>query len=131
MKDKLEQMIRQAQREVRRASGIPLSVEEKEQERREREIKALQTALLRELGLEIMIELLPEVGWDGRTAFARFTIDEVPFEMRRSQEGVYMLSTGDGGQELAHIAAKDTLLGQRFLAMIGDFMAEQQRLRQG
>jgi hypothetical protein len=124
MKEDLERLIREAQREVRLASGVPLSPEEAEAERRDREVNALQTAMLRELELGIMLNLFPKMQWDGNEAYATFTIDGTGFEVRRDQQGNYKVRSSDDGQELADIPAKDPLLRSRFLAALGDRLAE-------
>jgi hypothetical protein len=131
MKEDLERLIREAQREVRLASGVPLSPEELESERREREVKALETALRRDLEYEIMLNLFPKVQWDGKEPYATFAIDGVAFEIRKDQQGNYKLTVGDDGQELADIRAKDPLLRARFLAALGDRLAKSPAQRNG
>jgi hypothetical protein len=86
MKEDLERLIRQARREVSHASGIPLPPEKLGTERRERESKALNIAIIRDLGDEIYLALCPEVQWDGNQPYATFLIDDIPFEARKDQQ---------------------------------------------
>jgi hypothetical protein len=131
MKEDLERLIRDAQRQMRLASGVPLSPGELEAERRDREVKALETSLLRDLEYGIMLNLFPKVQWAGNQAIATFMIDEVLFKLWKDQQGRYKLTAGDDAQELLDTPANDPLLRPRFLAALGDQLGKPKAQRNG
>jgi hypothetical protein len=126
MKEDLERLIRDAQRQMRVVSGGPLLPDELEAERRDRETKALETALGRDLEYEIMLNLFPKVQWEDDHAIATFVIDQMAFRVWKDQQGRYKLTAGDDAQELLDTPANDPLLRARFLTALGNHLAKPQ-----
>jgi hypothetical protein len=126
MKEDLERLIRDAQRQMRVVSGGPLLPDELEAERRDRETKALETALGHDLEYEIMLNLFPKVQWEDDHAIATFVIDQMAFRVWKDQQGRYKLTAGDDAQELLDTPANDPLLRARFLTALGNHLAKPQ-----
>jgi hypothetical protein len=122
MKQRIYKLIEEAKRELRVASGIPLTQEELAADIADKAKTAFEDATARDLGLEIRLELYPEICWDGKAALAKFTVDETPFELRLI-DGRYFLTRVDREDRVPPLDPKDPLFRSRFLTSLGDLIA--------
>ena len=124
MQKKLRELIQEARRELRRASGVPLTPEEQAEELRRAELARMENFLFEALRIRIMDQLLPKVIWTDSGVIAQFTVDNHDFRLRNRGEN-YCLSDIEGNREreLLKMHGSDKDFAHRLLVAIGDALA--------
>jgi hypothetical protein len=123
MKAELQKLIREAEKELRRASGQPLTSEEQAEDIQSAAIAELQNFVLPPLGVKRGIALQVSVQWTDGGAVAKLTADNDTFLLRRDRSNNrYILSIRkkERESELARIDCSDPLFGSRVLVAIGE-----------
>jgi hypothetical protein len=85
MKAELQKLIRDAEKELRRASGQPLTSEEQAEDSQTAAIDELQSFVLRALGVKRGIAFQVSVQWTDGGAVAKLTADSDTFLLRRDR----------------------------------------------
>jgi len=119
----LQEMIRDARKELPKASGLPLSPEERNQDLHKAEVDELQKQVLPKLGFRAHMELLGTPAWTSRGAAIILKAEDHMFHLRHaSEKGSYsiFLIEGEGEREIARIDGVDRHFASRVLAAIGD-----------
>jgi hypothetical protein len=119
----LNEMIAEARRELRKASGLG-SPEDQELDRRKKAITELWDFLMRRLDVTVLVKLGMNVTWvSGEpVAILKDEADHV-FHLRKSADSkICLLFIVDGleKREIARIDAKDPLFSSKALVAIGD-----------
>ena len=100
----LRDLIREARRELRRASGVPLTAEEQAEKQRTLEIARMQKFLHEALGVRIMFSLLPRVIWTEEGATARFTVESQRFQNYKDGDRYRLFDTGGDGMAACRLS---------------------------
>ena len=116
----LPDLIKEARRELRRASGIPFTSEEQAEERRRTEIEQMMKLLVESLGYRIMLPLRLEVIWTDKGATAQMTVDAHRFHLYKDRDCFCLC---DGEREIVTIKDQDPHFASRVLVAIGDTLA--------
>jgi hypothetical protein len=125
MNEEMQKLIQEAQRELRRASGLPLSPEEIEEERRTAEIEEFDRFAYSAFGYRLMLPLKFQVVWNETRAIGQMRVDSHTFNLRR-EGGSYHLSIIEtaGERELLQIDGTDSHFANRVLATIGNTLPD-------
>ena len=121
MNQELQDMIREARRNLRRASGISLSSEEQAEEQRTLEIARMEKFIHEALGIRIMFSLTPKVVWTENGATAQFSVGDHNFQLYKDGKSYRLSDTeGDRPCELLNISGSDPNFSNRVLVAVGD-----------
>jgi hypothetical protein len=125
MTTELQDFIRDAHLELRKAAG-QLSPEEQEEELRKAAVSKLQGFVLRKLGVTLPITLDSETAWTEKGPVAIFKAEGRVVHLRKAGDNdTYMLFLveGDSEREIARIEGSDQLFASRFLVAVGDVVS--------
>jgi hypothetical protein len=123
MNEELQKLIVEAKRELRRASGIPLTPEENDDERRTAEIEEFNRFAYRTFGYCRMLPLKFLVIWDEKNAIGQMSVDDRTFNLRRDGEKFSLfLVQPHGERELSRLESADPNFANRVLTAIGDIL---------
>jgi hypothetical protein len=121
MKPELHDMIEKAKRELRRASGLPLTLEEEENERRRQAREQLTDFMFKTFGVNTALLLRMDVVWREGSAVISMAAEGTQFHLRKAQANfVLFVFREQGEQPLLEVPSKDPNLANRILAAIGD-----------
>jgi hypothetical protein len=122
MKDDLRELIQDARRAVRLASGTPLSPDEQAEEHRLKETADMNLFVYEAFRFKVMNALKATVIWTPSGAALEMQADEHLFHLRKDN-GTYALLAIEhrGERELLRIDGKDPIFANRVLVAIGDF----------
>ena len=113
-------LLKEAQQEVDRAAGIPLTPEEEIAERRQREMDKMESFVLRALGVTRTVALSPKIAWGESGPQTRMEVESQMFWLRkRENRYVLFVVKPEGETEVASFAASDPILGSRIMVAIG------------
>ena len=125
MKDDLRELIQDARRAVRLASGLPLSPDEKAEERRLKETKEMDMFVFHAFKFNVMIALRATVIWTPSGAALEMQADGRGFHLRKNKDAFALFAIDDRGErELLRIDGNDRIFANRVLVAIGDFNLE-------
>ena len=117
----LRELIRDAKRELRKSSGLPLTAEEQAEERRITEMQELENFLFDKLRVRLLLPLKGKFLWTEKGAAAQFMVGDAVFYLRRDRN-LYRLYVVENGEEreLAQLDSSDPQFANRFLVAIGE-----------
>ena len=120
MEQELEYLIRSARRELKRASGISTTEDDRLEEIRNEEIERMNHFLLQTIGSRTANYLLYTMVWSNGGAAVELKVDDRTFRIRKDAD-CYLLSivTRRKERELIRIHAKDAQFKYRLLVAIG------------
>jgi hypothetical protein len=118
---KLEDLIRKARRDLRRASGAALSEEEQAEDARNAQMEDLRKSLLLAMGVRVSVELYFTVTWIDGNAAADIKVDDRVFRIRKADDTFSVrLVEGSSERELVKIDSKDPQFAKLLLVAVGD-----------
>ena len=123
MKRDIQDLIREARKELRLAAGLLLSPEEIAEEIRNKEIEEMEKFILSAFGLKYLFPLGATVLWTDRGVAAELNADSRTFHLRKGLDsGRYILFfiQPSGESELLNLEAEDPLFACRVMVAIGD-----------
>jgi hypothetical protein len=124
MKQDLLDLIEEARRKLRRASGIPLSPEENAEERRTAEIEEFDRSAFSTFGYRLMIPSGFHVIWSDNAAVGQMTVDGRTFNLRRESQNYHLfLSEADGDRELSQLQDSDPNFASRVLVAVANTLS--------
>jgi hypothetical protein len=123
MNDKLPEIIREARRALRRASGIPPTPDEQFEERRKAELETMERFVYDKFSIQAGFALGASVFWTEDGVAAKFFVHEKTFFLRKDKNE-YRLTASEtfGERELLRLSATDPQFCNRVLVAIGDLM---------
>jgi hypothetical protein len=119
----LQELIRNARKELRKSSGLPLSAEEQNEDARKAALKDLRLFVVSRLGVQVPDSLCGKVDWTDNGPALIMQASGCVFHLRKAgdSELIYRLYLiGDGEREIEEIQADGPLFASRVLAAIGD-----------
>jgi hypothetical protein len=120
MKDDLKDLIREARRKLRKASGVPLTSEEEAEERHLAEIEEMKMFLFKTMS-NLWFPLKVITVWTDTTVAGQFTVDGQIFELRKDGPCYRLFRIARGsGFELARLDSSDPNFASRVLVAIDD-----------
>jgi hypothetical protein len=121
MKTDLHDLIKKARRELRQASGLPLTAEEQEDERRRDEMQQLTDFMLRTFRLDGAIQLGMNVVWHEGSAVISMTAEGTQFHLRKAQDKyVFFVLKENTEQPLVEVPSKDPNFANLIFVAVGD-----------
>jgi hypothetical protein len=128
----LQDLIKEARREFRRASGVFQTAEEQAEMRRKTEIEEMEMFLSKSLGFRMMFALPSKVIWTNHGATAQMTVDDQRFQLFKDHDGFYWFGVqGDGECELLKMPGSDPNFANRVLIAIDDTLFNTKKLGPG
>jgi hypothetical protein len=125
MKDDLRELIQDARRAVRLASGVPLSPDEQAEERRLKDTKEMNLFVYEAFRFKVMNSLKSTVIWTPMGAALEMRTDEHVFHLRKDRDAYGLFAIEDRRErELLRINGNDPIFANRALVAIGDFNIE-------
>lgn len=123
MNDKLPEIIREARRALRRASGVPPTPNEQFEERRKAELEAMEMFVYDKFRIQVGLALGASVVWTEDGVAAKFSVNEKTFFLRKDKKD-YRLTASEtlGERDLLQLSATDPQFCNRVLVAIGDAM---------
>jgi len=115
--------VRHARKELRKASGQPLTAEEQNEELRNTAVAELHKFMLRHLGVSVLIELMGEATWTEKGPAAVLKAENHIFHLRKEGDGdsyALFIIDGDVEREIARIEAHDPCFANRVLVAIDE-----------
>jgi len=129
MKPDIEALIRDARKELRKASGLPLTPEEQDEEFRSAAITELEKFMFTVFGVKRMMAFGVKFAWIEQGAAAQLNADDKAFRLRKDgKNDSYILSIVeiDREREVARIKGSDPHFANRVLVTIGDAVSPQE-----
>jgi len=124
MNPELRELMEQAQRELKRTSGVSLSPEEQAEERRLVEIDELNKFLFDSLRPRLMFPLNAKVVWSQGGAAGQLTVDGATFHLRKDKNWYRLLVVEERKErELIKIESSDPHFANRVLVAISDSLS--------
>lgn len=121
MEPELHDLIQKAKRELRQASGLTLTAEEQEDERRRHEVQQLMHFMVRTFGVDGTVLLRMDVVWHDGSAVIAMTADDTQFQLRKAEDKyVLFVVEGKTEQPLVEVPSKDPNLANSVFVAIGD-----------
>jgi hypothetical protein len=121
MNPDLHDLIKKARRELRQALGLPLTLEEQEDERRRHEMQQLRDFMLRTFRIDGAIQLSMDVVWHDGSAVIAMTAEATQFHLRKAQDQYVLFAFSEEGERrLVEVPSKDPNLANRIFVAIGD-----------
>ena len=121
MKEDLQELLRVARRKLQRASGIPLTADERLEERRLAQIEEMDLFIYSTFGVRLYWAVNMKTVYRGTSAVAEMTVDGSIFQLRKDGTDFVFFALKDGGDlELTRIDAYDPDLADRVLVAIAD-----------
>ena len=123
MKSELQELIRNARKELRKASGLPLTSEEQNEDLRNTAVAELEKFTLSHLGVQVLIELRGQVIWTKKGPAAILKAENHIFHLRKEGDGdsyALFIIEGDVEREIARIESCDPCFASRVLVAIGE-----------
>ena len=123
MKSELQELIRNARKELRKASGLPLTSEEQNEDLRNTAVAELEKFTLSHLGVQVLIELRGQVIWTKKGPAAILKAENHIFHMRKEVDRdsyALFIIEGDVEREIARIESCDPCFASRVLVAIGE-----------
>ena len=123
MREDLEELIKDAEKVIRKASGVLLTEDEQSDEAHKAAVDELQKFLLRRLGTAAAFGLMLGVTWSADGPVGRLDTGDNVFHVRKAAESdSYRLFIVEGSaeREVFRIEASDPQFGSRILVAIGD-----------
>ena len=123
MKSELQELIRNARKELRKASGLPLTSEEQNENLRNTAVAELEKFTLSHLGVQVLIELRGKVIWTKKGPAAILKAENHIFHLRKEGDGdsyALFIIEGEVEREIARIEARDPCFASRILVAIGE-----------
>lgn len=121
MTEELQELIRVARRKLQRASGIPPTAYEQEEERRQAEIEEMDLFTFSTFELQLRWALDMTTVHRGMNAAAEMTVDGYIFQLRKDGAAFVLFALKDSGEiKLARIDGKDPNFANRVLIAIAD-----------
>jgi hypothetical protein len=125
MNEDLKKLIQEANRELRQASGIPLTQEENDEVYRTAEIGEFDRFAYRTFGYRRMLPLKFNVVWDEKSAIGQMSVDDRTFNLRREGEDFRLfLVELQRERELLQLESSDQNFASRVLVAIGDTLSK-------
>jgi hypothetical protein len=123
MNDMLPEVIREARRALRRASGIALTPTEQSEEHQNSKLEAMQMFVFDKFRVRGMAALTALIVWTDDGVAAKFTANGKTFFLRECEKD-YSLSASEkkGERELLRLSAGDPQFSNRIFVAIGDAM---------
>ncbi len=131
MKDELVELIQDARRTLRLASGIPLNPKEQAEDRRLKETKEMEMFVYEAFRFKVIYALKATVIWTSKGAALEMRADEQVFYLRKDKDAYALFAIDDQGRlerELLRIEGKDAIFASRVLVAIGDFHLDRANL---
>jgi len=126
MSTKLQEIISDARRELRRASGLALTPEQELEERQKVEIWAMNKFLVDKFGIHQRLELnLKAAIASDQSVVGMFYAEDKEFRLTRNsnKECTFSLLDSAGDRELVQLAEDDPQFANRILVAIGDALS--------
>ena len=123
MEQDLQELIRDARKELRKASGVPLTEDEESEDRRKAALDKLEGFILLKLGVRLTILLNVKVVWSEKGPAVTLDADGHAFHVRKGNDNrSYLLLSVDGDKEreIATIEASDPIFASRVLMAIDE-----------
>jgi len=121
MNEELQKLVGEARRELRRASGTPLTPEESDEERRTAEIEEFDRFAYRTFGYRRMLPLKFNVIWSEKGATGQMKVDDYTFNLHKDRESYRLFLIEEHGErELSQLDGSDPNFANRVLVAIGD-----------
>lgn len=121
MNDRLKEYVREARRELRRASGVPMTADEQAEERRLAEVEEMEMFLARTFSLNLRVDLIMRAVPVGTSVLGEITLDDHTFHLRRDGDSYRLYATGETDHaELVCIESSDPNFAYRVLVAIDD-----------
>jgi hypothetical protein len=126
MEQDLQELIRDARKKVLKASGIPLTEEDENEERRKAALEKLQGFMLRQLGINAAMLLNVKAVWTEKGPTVNLDTEGHVFRVRQDDGNGYILLVLDSGgeREIARIEASDPIFASRVLVAIDDAVSK-------
>ena len=119
----LQQLIQEARRELRRASGLPWTPQEIEEERRRTEMEAMDMFTFRTFRMRLMDALVSKTVWTEEGAAAEFKAEGRIYRLRKRGSRYVLFAVNDAREiELISLDSSDEQFANRVLVAIGDDM---------
>jgi hypothetical protein len=121
MNAELQELIRDARKDLRKASGLPLTPEEENEDLRKAALDELENFILRQMGVRLTMLLNIRVAWIENGPAVTFDAEGQVFRMRKDNCS-YILRVLDGGgeREIARIEGSDPNFTSRVLVAMDD-----------
>ena len=120
MSEELQALIRQARRELRRASGVPLTPEEQAEDRRLVQFREMRTFMHSKMRPPLLGPLRVRAVWTDKSVAGQMTVDGHVFELRKDGSAYVLFAIEGGDVELARIKGSDPNFSDRVLVAIAD-----------
>jgi hypothetical protein len=121
MDAEIQALLKEAQQEVKRAAGIPLSPEEEIADLQQKEMDKMESFVLRALGVARTVALSPRIVWGEEGPETRMNVDSQVFWLRkRGNNYVLFAVKTEADAEIASIEASDPIWGSRVMVAIGN-----------
>jgi hypothetical protein len=120
----IRELIQEAKREIRRASGVPLTEEDQIEERRLNEMKEMNQFIFDVFRIRLMGPLKAIVIWTGTEAATELTVERKVFHIRKKKNCYALFAIEEHGDRLlVEIEASDPLFASRVLVHIGESLS--------
>jgi hypothetical protein len=120
MNHDFEELVRVARRALRRAAGQPITPEEEAEERRKKEIEALELYIHRRLQIEGVMRLNATVVWGNEGTFVRMNVGDSMFHLRKDARAYVLYAVKDGERELIRIEGTHPHFGSVLIVAVAD-----------
>jgi hypothetical protein len=123
MKAALQELIRYARKELRKASGLPLTPEEHFEDSRKAALEDMQIFMLRNLGVNLSMLLAGRAEWTDKGPAVILNTGVHVFHLRKKEGNgscFLFIVGGDGEREIARLEASDPIFSSRVLVAIDD-----------
>jgi len=123
MKPELQELIRDARKELSKASGLPLTSEEQNEDLRNTAVAELDKFLLSHLGVRVLFELEGKAIWTKKALAAILKAENHTFHLRKEGDGdsyALFIIEGEVEREIALTEASDPCFASRILVAIGE-----------
>jgi hypothetical protein len=123
MKAELQELIRDARKELRKASGLPLTPEEHFEDSRKAALEDMQIFMLRNLGVNLSMLLAGRAEWTDKGPAVILNTGVHVFHLRKKEGNgscFLFIVGGDGEREIARLEASDPIFSSRVLVAIDD-----------
>jgi hypothetical protein len=121
MEPELYELIRKAKRELRQASGVPLTPQENEEERRRKERDELVRFMCKTFGVDGAVSLrMNVISHDGHAVIA-MTAEDTQFHLRKAEHNFVLFVLREKEEHpLIEIPLKDPHLANRVIVAVGN-----------
>lgn len=127
MEQDLQELIRDARKQLRKASGVPLTEEEETEDLRKAALDKLEGFVLRSLGFNLAMLLSVKGVWTEKGPAVTLDAKGRDFHLRKGADnGTYLLLIVDSDKEreIARIDASDPIFSSRVLVAIDNAVSK-------